>query len=326
MCHRATLTRSISLTTPRGDQIRTPVDEKQNALIVTSTEMPGNYQLRAGGGEQGVRLGFSANLPAEVSQLEPASADDLKAVFGDMPFRLAHNRDEIDRSVSAGRVGQELFPFLMVMLVLALALEQVLANRFYQDYDTAGPPTRAAQFAARAEPRQTSENSRRALMTEWYFNPVGGYALTSAVALLLVLLLTFWGCRGIGLRPRRRRTLLALRLAVIFLAMFAMLRPRWFRPRPSARAATLVVLADRSRSMVIADAVGGKTRWDVLTAMLAESLPTLRKIGERLRSQAVYVRRRFAPARFFGRRAGPGHAARRHANRHRRGARRRAAA
>jgi hypothetical protein len=141
-----------SLTTPRGDQIRTPIDEKQNALIVTSTEMPGNYQLRAGGGEQGVRLGFSANLPAEVGHLEPAGPHDLKAIFGDTPFRLAHNRTEIDRSVSAGRVGQELFPFLIVMFILALALEQALANRFYQDYDTAVQPTRAAQFVARAEP------------------------------------------------------------------------------------------------------------------------------------------------------------------------------
>ena len=98
-----------------------------------------------------MQLGFSANLPADVSQLERASADDLKAIFGDMPFRLAHNRDEIDRSVSAGRVGQELFPFLMVLLVLALAFEQALANRFYQDYDTAVQPTRAAQFASRTE-------------------------------------------------------------------------------------------------------------------------------------------------------------------------------
>lgn len=140
-----------SLTTPRGDQIRTPFDDKQNALIVTSTEMPGNYRLRAGGGEQGMQLGFSANLPADVSQLERASAEDLKTVFGDMPFRLAHNRTEIDRSVSAGRVGQELFPFLMVFLVLVLAFEQALSNRFYQDYDTAVQPNVAAQFASRAE-------------------------------------------------------------------------------------------------------------------------------------------------------------------------------
>ena len=34
-------------------------------------------------------------------------------------------------------MGQELFPYLIVLLVLILACEQVLANRFYQDYDTA---------------------------------------------------------------------------------------------------------------------------------------------------------------------------------------------
>ena len=57
------------------------------------------------------------------------------------------NRDEIDRSVSAGRVGQELFPYLIVLLVLVLAGEQVLANRFYQDYDTTQHRSRAAELA-----------------------------------------------------------------------------------------------------------------------------------------------------------------------------------
>ncbi len=117
-------------------------------------------------------------------------------------------------------------------------------------------------------------------MTEWYFNPVGGYALTSAAALLLVLLLTLWGLPRHRLTPGRRRTLLALRLGVILLAMFAMLRPALVHTTTKRQSSTLVVLADRSRSMVIADAVGGKTRWDVLTAMLEESLPTLRELGE----------------------------------------------
>ena len=78
-----------SLTTPRGDQIRTPVDEKQHALVVTSTEMPGNYRIQAGGGEQRVDLGFSVNLPPQTSQLERASNEDLKAIFGPTEFRLA---------------------------------------------------------------------------------------------------------------------------------------------------------------------------------------------------------------------------------------------
>ncbi len=136
------------LITPRGDQIRTPADEKQNAVVVTSTEVAGNYRLRAGGGEQGVDLGFSVNLPADISQLDRVTSQDLKNVFGETPFRLARDRDEIDRSVSAGRVGQELYPYLIVLLAIILGCEQALSNRFYQDYDTTVKRSGAAQLAA----------------------------------------------------------------------------------------------------------------------------------------------------------------------------------
>ncbi len=145
-----------SLTTPRGDQIRTPVDEKQGALVVTSTEVAGNYHLQAGGGEQGVDSGFSVNLPASVSQLDRATVEDLKAILGPTDFRLARNREEIDRSVSVGRVGRELFPYLIVLVALLLACEQVLSNRFYQDYDTAQAPSRAAQLAERVVTKRDS--------------------------------------------------------------------------------------------------------------------------------------------------------------------------
>ncbi len=138
-----------SLATPRGDQIRTPVDEKQNALVITSTETPGNYRIRAGGGNDGVNLGFSVNLPPQTSDLVRATSDQLKAVFGPAKFQLARSREEIDRSVNRGRVGQELYPYLIVLLVVVLALEQVISNRFYQDYDTAAPRSRAAQLASR---------------------------------------------------------------------------------------------------------------------------------------------------------------------------------
>lgn len=150
-----------SLTTPRGDQIRTPVDQQQNSVVVTSTETPGDYRLQAGGGEQGADLGFSVNLPASVSELDRANQDDLKVIFGSTEFRLAHNRGEIDRSVSAGRVGRELFPYLILLLALVLGCEQALSNRFYQDYDTAKKRSRAAQLATRVakprpEPRKVS--------------------------------------------------------------------------------------------------------------------------------------------------------------------------
>jgi hypothetical protein len=134
------------LTTPRGDQIRTPA-ENQEAIVITATEVPGNYRVQAGGGEQEVDLGFSINFPSSVSHLDRASEQELQAALGDVTFRLARNRTEIDRSVSAGRVGQELFPYLIVLVVLVLAAEGVLSNRFYRDYDTSQQRSRAAQLA-----------------------------------------------------------------------------------------------------------------------------------------------------------------------------------
>jgi len=150
-----------SLDTPRGDQLRTPIDEKQNALVITSTESPGNYRLRAGGGQAQATLGFSVNLPGTVSQLARVTNDELQTVFGDTPFRLAANREEIDRSVSAGRVGQELFPYLIVLVVLFLAGEQVLSNRFYQDYDTTKQRSKAAQMAAKLATHESAAPRER---------------------------------------------------------------------------------------------------------------------------------------------------------------------
>jgi hypothetical protein len=152
-----------SLTTPRGDQLRMPLDDDRNALIVTSTEAPGNYRIRAGGGDQRVDLGFSVNLPPETSELDRVTADDMKSVLGPVPFHLAAGRQEIDRSVSAGRVGQELYPYLIMLLVLVLAFEQVLSNRFYQDYDTSAPTSRAAELAATSKVATPPKIPARAL-------------------------------------------------------------------------------------------------------------------------------------------------------------------
>ncbi len=96
----------------------------------------------ASGDNSIVRLGFSANLPESVSVLEQATEADLKAIFGDTPFRLAHNREEIDRSVSIGRVGRELYPILIVLVALFLGLEMIVSNRFYRH-----PPAEKATAA-----------------------------------------------------------------------------------------------------------------------------------------------------------------------------------
>ncbi len=119
-------------------------------------------------------------------------------------------------------------------------------------------------------------------MSQWYFNPVGGYGLVSAAALALILLLTLLGLPRHRLSPRRRWVLFGIRLAVIALAMLAMLRPSLVHTKTKKQSVRLVVLVDQSRSMLVADAVGGKSRWAVLRSVVEEALPALEQLSENL--------------------------------------------
>ena len=112
-------------------------------------------------------------------------------------------------------------------------------------------------------------------------SPVGGmWVVALAIALLTALL--WFGPNSSKLTPGRRRVLAALRLIVILLMALAMLRPTIVRTKTTKQSATLIVLVDRSRSMLVTDAVGKKSRWEVLKTALGDSLPALDKLAEDL--------------------------------------------
>ena len=73
--------------------------------------------------------------------------------------------------------------------------------------------------------------------------------------------------------------LAGLRLGVIVLVIFAMLRPTLIYTEVKKQSATLVVLADQSRSMSVPDALAGKTRWDVLRKAVADAATPLAKLA-----------------------------------------------
>lgn len=106
-------------------------EAQQRTLSISATEELGNYRVRAGGEQSGVDLGFSVNLPPEKTRLDRVSNELLDSLFGDQPYRIARDRSQIERDVSMGRVGWELFPLLIVVVALLLAAEYVMANRFY---------------------------------------------------------------------------------------------------------------------------------------------------------------------------------------------------
>ncbi len=116
-------------------------------------------------------------------------------------------------------------------------------------------------------------------MNEIRFHPVMDPLAIAIVVLGLVALLS--------LRPRfgeltrgRWATLVALRLAVVLLTLFAMLRPERVYTKQTPQKASLVLLVDDSRSMQVADSLGDAPRWETVKTLLAGSADDLAQLSE----------------------------------------------
>ncbi|MCP3691776.1 MAG: hypothetical protein GY917_06255 [Planctomycetaceae bacterium] len=100
-------------------------------IVVRDTEHVGAYRLKGNRGGPVLR-GFAVNYGVEQSNLQRLESGALDQLLGVDRYQLARNREEIKFGIRNRRVGQEFYPFLVLMLVLVLALEHTLANRFYE--------------------------------------------------------------------------------------------------------------------------------------------------------------------------------------------------
>lgn len=121
------------VTTPQDLKLPLPADQQKHTLVFTATDHPGNYRVQAGGEASGVDLGFSVNLSPEQTRLDRVGGDRLREFFGQSAFRLVRNQTQLDREVTSGRVGRELFPALILIVAMVLGLEQLVSNRFYKE-------------------------------------------------------------------------------------------------------------------------------------------------------------------------------------------------
>jgi hypothetical protein len=118
-----------------------PRAEELHELLVTKASKRGNYLVL---GPDGQRIaGFSLNDAPEESLLSPrVPAEQIEALFG-LESVLPVDYKMPLREVLDKRWSQpfELMPLLMVLLLLALAVENLLSNKFYRgESEEQGPP------------------------------------------------------------------------------------------------------------------------------------------------------------------------------------------
>lgn len=130
---------SYVLDLPTGESVKA-TQPGMAQIVVGSTSVPGNYRVRAGGQQGRLDAGFSVNSPADSGLLQRLDGSELTeflqaAAEAKGRVRLATSRDELARQVDIGRVGREVYPWLIGLMAIAFAAEQVISNRFYKQVE-----------------------------------------------------------------------------------------------------------------------------------------------------------------------------------------------
>jgi len=110
----------------------TPLTTVNGQLSYKFVDSPGNYYLKPlQDGFSGNR-GFCANIDRRQTDLTRAQQSELDVVLGEGRYLLARDRNEIEFQQGTSRRGQEFFPLLMLIALIVMAVEHLLANRFYK--------------------------------------------------------------------------------------------------------------------------------------------------------------------------------------------------
>ncbi|GAC1464728.1 MAG: hypothetical protein NVSMB9_03670 [Isosphaeraceae bacterium] len=108
--------------------------ERSDSLVVVAPQQLGNWSVKASGTEGNERvMGFSLNSPVSETQFAQLDEENLNRLFGGKKqYTLADDSKSFRGVIDRLRVGSELFPWLMFIIMILVTVESVLANRFYK--------------------------------------------------------------------------------------------------------------------------------------------------------------------------------------------------
>jgi hypothetical protein len=118
-----------------------PADENQ--LHITQAVEPGTYSLLGSEGDKHWLAGFSLNVPPEEGVLTRVPVEPIEELLGPGSVLAVERGRTLRDLLGALFKGRwhlsvvELFPWLMILVLLVLTVENLLANKFYRR--AAGP-------------------------------------------------------------------------------------------------------------------------------------------------------------------------------------------
>ena len=103
-------------------------------LLVPSPSKEGQWRVDGKGATgSAMKMGFSVNVPTSETRVVALKDNDLDGLFGGKDhYKIADDAASLDRAKASGRVGNELFPILMLLILALVTAENLLANKFHR--------------------------------------------------------------------------------------------------------------------------------------------------------------------------------------------------
>ncbi|MCH2211804.1 MAG: BatA domain-containing protein [Fuerstiella sp.] len=109
----------------------------QRTVLIDDAEQPGQYRLWLP--ESGVfRSEFAVNMNDDETDLTPITAVELDTLLGEDRFAVVRSPGELKQAVDTRRMGIEVFPVLVGLLIILFCGEHLMANYFYELETTPG--------------------------------------------------------------------------------------------------------------------------------------------------------------------------------------------
>ena len=108
-----------------------PFDEA--SALLTDIDRAGHYQLRSIDEGNRFHRDFAVNDLDGESNLTPVTDEVLDTILGAERYSRVTDLEQLDRAVNVGRLGVEVFPVLMGLLIVLFCGEHLMANFFYDD-------------------------------------------------------------------------------------------------------------------------------------------------------------------------------------------------
>ena len=119
-------------------------------LRIAAPQFLGHWTVVATGpGDAKKTLGFSLNPTVDESTFSELEKTDLDALLGKDGYALAVDDKTFNRVTDLIRVGHEIFPWIMFLILILVTAENYLANTFYKE-PTGGPAPGPSPDAAQA--------------------------------------------------------------------------------------------------------------------------------------------------------------------------------